>query len=62
MEPELVAFSDLFDATFSIREELKFLYFDQKVTLHLFMDSKTLFDVKFKGKRSSETRLLLNLL
>lgn len=61
MGAELIAFSDMFDAAFTLREELRALHPGSSIPLTLYTDSKTLFDVISKGTRTSEKRLMLDI-
>ena len=46
MDVELIAFSDMFDAAYTLAEELRQVIPAAAVPLHLFTDSKSLFDVR----------------
>ena len=59
MAAEVIAFSDLFDAAFTIKHDISLLL-GQDVQLQLFTDNKSLFDVISKGSRTSERRLMLD--
>ena len=56
---EVIAFSDLFDDAYAIRTQLKDAL-RQEIPLHLFTDSKSLFDIISKGSRTSEKRIMLD--
>ena len=60
MAGEVIAFSDMFDAAATLASELSHLY-RKDIPQHLFMDSKSLFDVISKGSRRSEKRLMLDI-
>lgn len=60
MAGEVIAFSDLFDVAAALSSELKLLL-DREVPVHLFTDSKSLFDVISKGSRTSEKRTMLDI-
>jgi len=61
MDVELIAFSDMFDAAYTLAEELRQVIPAAAVPLHLFTDSKSLFDVISKGSKTSEKRLMLDI-
>lgn len=48
---ELIAFSDMFYAAFTLREELEVLHLCQVIALQLSTDWKTLFDVYQKDPK-----------
>lgn len=58
---ELIAFSDMFDVSYTLRCELEHLCGGDTVPVQLFTDNKTLFDVVSKGSRTSEKRLMLDI-
>ena len=60
MAGEVIAFSDLFDVAVTLAAELKSLLL-QPVSVQLFTDSKSLFDVFSKGSRTSEKRMMLDI-
>lgn len=59
MAAEVIAFADLFDSAFTLREELSSLL-NRHVHLDLFTDSKSLFDIISRGSKTSEKRLMLD--
>lgn len=61
MAAELIAFSDMFDAAFTLAEELRTMLPGSEIPLNLFTDKKALFDVISKGSRTSEKRLMLDI-
>ena len=61
MAAELIAFSDLFDVSYTLSQELRLLHPTAAVPVHLFTDSKSLFDIISKGTRTSEKRLMLDI-
>lgn len=58
---ELIAFSDMFDAAFSLAEELRTIHPKLGVPVKLYTDSKSLFDVISKGSKTAEKRLMLDI-
>ena len=56
---EVIAFSDLFDEAISLRSQVEEAL-RSAVPLHLFTDSKSLFDIISKGSRTSEKRIMLD--
>lgn len=58
MSAELIAFKDMFDADFTLREEPKHVHPRLQVPMQLLIDSKTLFKVISKRTRTSEKRLM----
>lgn len=60
MGAEMIAFSDTFDAAFTLRKELEYLQSGTQIPIKLLTDSKNLFDVISKGTRTSEKRLMLD--
>ena len=56
---EVIAFSDLFDDAYAIRTQLQ-QALNRDVPLHLFTDSKSLFDIISKGSRTREKRVMLD--
>lgn len=50
----------MFNAAFRFRKKQEFLHLLQATALQLFANSKTLFDVISKGTRTSEKRLMLD--
>lgn len=60
MAGEVIAFSDLFDVSASLASELGQVY-GRKIPVHLFTDSKSMFDVISKGSRTSEKRTMLDI-
>lgn len=58
---EMIVFCNMFDAALALRNELKFLHPGSEISLNLLTDSKTMFDVIFKGTRTCEKRLMLDI-
>lgn len=58
---ELIAFSDLFDAAYSFSAEVALLLGKEKWPITLRTDSKSPFDIIYKGKRRDEKRLMMDL-
>lgn len=54
----MYAFSDGFDAAYTIRHDLQVL-FGRKIPLKMFCDSKQLFDVITKGSSPTKRRLMI---
>lgn len=61
MAAELIAFSDLFDAAYTLADELRQLLPKFPIPVRLFTDNKSLFDVISKGSRTAEKRLMLDI-
>ena len=57
LSAEVVAFADLFDDSFAIRDQIE-QALGQPVPMHLLTDSKSLFDIVSKGSRTSEKRIM----
>lgn len=60
LEAELIVFSDMIDASFTLRNDLKHLYSNGTVPMQLLTDSKSLLDTISKGSRTSEKQLMLD--
>ena len=58
---ELIAFSNLFDASYTLTKELEKLLGRRKVAVQLLTNSKSLFDIISKGSRTSEKRVMLDI-
>lgn len=57
---EPVAFTDLFDATYSLPAEIELFLGTEKLAIILLMDSSLLLDVIHKGTRTDEKRLMID--
>lgn len=57
---EVTAFSDLFDVEATLADELSIMM-RRKITMQLFPDSKPLFYVIYKGSRTLEKRIILDI-
>ena len=60
LSAEANAFADLFDDAYPIRSQLEHT-FSRVVPMHLFTDSKSLFEVISKGSRTIEKRIMLDI-
>lgn len=60
MGAEVYAFADAFDRSFVIRKDLERLL-GVKIQLHMFTDSKQLFDAMTKGQQTTEKRLMIDI-
>lgn len=56
---ELIAFCDMFDASFTLSEELRCFVPVFPIPVNLYTNSKTLFDIR--GSRTSEKRFMLDI-
>ena len=61
MGAELVAFSDMFDAAYTMAAELRELLLKKRIPVKLCTDNKSLFDLISKGTRTSEKRLMIDI-
>ncbi len=60
MGGEVIEFTDLFDRGSTLAAEFSTIY-GRRIPVQLFTDSKSLFDVIFKGSRTSEKRMILDI-
>ena len=58
---ELMAFSDMSDAAYTLAAELRELQPNHRILVKLFTDNESLFDVIWKGSRTSEKKLMLDI-
>jgi len=58
---ELIAFSKMCNCAYNLAQEIRQVLSEVAVPLHLFTDSKSLFDVISKGSRTSEKRRMLEI-
>lgn len=62
MGAEVIASSDKFDASFTLHSKPRMLNSGQSITLELFTDRKTLFNVILKSTQTSKKRLMLDIM
>lgn len=58
---ELIAFSEAFNASYTLAKDMEKLFERKKVTVQVLTDSKSLFDITSKGSRTSEKRLMVDI-
>ena len=61
MAAEVISFSDMFDACYTLAQDLKPMLRNTQIPIQLYTDSKSLFDVISKGTRTSEKRLMFDI-